>query len=145
MKKIATILLSLGVVLSFNTFFIPSYAGADADCESYKTKTFLGFFHSWDYGFDHAGIGEDGTCHVVMPKSIPTFIWTIVLNIFYDISIIAGVIAVIMIIANGFQYMTSGGSSDKVSKAKKGLMQAIIGLAIALLAATIVNFIVGIF
>lgn len=136
------ILLSLGAVLSYATFLTPTLVNAeDANCSS-EGRTFLGVFRSWDNGLKHEGSGE--SCHVVIEKGgdgIPSFIWTVVLNIFYDISVAAGLIAVVMIIYNGFQYMTSGGSSDKVSNAKKGLTQSIIGLVITLLAATIIRFI----
>lgn len=139
-------LLSLGAVLSFGTLMVPIQANAACDPNGYEGRTFLGIFHAWDYGLKHMGNDADGTCHAVIEKGsdgIPAFVWTVVLNIFYDISVAAGIVAVVMIIINGFQYMTSGGSADKVSSAKKGLMQSIIGLAITLLAATIINFIVG--
>lgn len=138
-------LLSLGAVLSFGSFLVPNYAHADTACEAEGSRMFLGIFRSWDSSLKHEGNSGDGTCHAVIePNSdgIPKFVWTVVLNIFYDISVAAGIVAVVMIIINGFQYMTSGGSADKVSNAKKGLMQSIIGLVITLLAATIINFVV---
>ncbi len=60
------------------------------------------------------------------------------INIF---SIIVGIIAVIMIIIGGFKYITSGGSTDKVSSAKNTLIYAIVGLIIVALAQFIVKFV----
>lgn len=142
MKKFAMILLSLGAVLSFSTFLAPNFTNASGPCGS---DNFLGVFKPWDANLDHR-LGDNGSCHVVIESNsdgLPKFVWTVVLTILYDISVAAGIIAVVMIIINGFQYMTSGGSADKISNAKKGLMQSIIGLAITILAATIINFIVG--
>lgn len=61
-----------------------------------------------------------------------------VLNV---LSVIVGIIAVVMIIIGGFQYITSAGSQEKVTKAKNTLLYAIIGLIIVALAQIIVKFI----
>ena len=54
-----------------------------------------------------------------------------------------GIIAVIMILIGGFQWMTAGGNEEKVEKAKKIISAAIVGLIIILLAWAIVNFVIG--
>ena len=51
------------------------------------------------------------------------------------------VLCVIMLIVSGFLYMTSGGNEDKVGKATKTLVNAIIGLVISFVAVMLVNFI----
>jgi len=56
----------------------------------------------------------------------------------------AGVLAAIMIIFSGIRYATSGGDAEKVKKAKSTLMWSVIGLALALLAAFIVNLTIDI-
>lgn len=58
------------------------------------------------------------------------------------LSIFTGAAAVIMIIYGGFRYITSGGDSARVSSAKNTLIYAVIGLAIAVLAQLIVNFVI---
>ncbi len=50
------------------------------------------------------------------------------------------IIAVFYIIYSGFQIVTAGGDAEKVEKGKKGVMYAVIGIIIALLAQIIVNF-----
>jgi len=54
-----------------------------------------------------------------------------------------GVISISVIAYGGFIWMTSGGSFEKVNKAKKILISAVIGLAIILLSFTIIQFIVS--
>lgn len=54
-------------------------------------------------------------------------------NIIGFIRIIAIFIAVIMIIYAGFLFMTSAGEEEKISKAKKALLWALVGLAVFLI------------
>jgi len=54
-----------------------------------------------------------------------------------------GLIAVIMILIGGFQWMTAGGNEEKVASAKKVISAAVIGLIIVLLAWAIVIFVVS--
>jgi len=56
-----------------------------------------------------------------------------------------GVVAVIMIIHSGMKYVTSRGDAEQVKSAKNTLLYAVIGLIVAMLAFTIVNFVIGIF
>lgn len=51
------------------------------------------------------------------------------------------ILCVVMLIISGFLYMTSGGNEDKVGKATKTLVNAIIGLVISFVAVMLVNFI----
>jgi ABC-type phosphate transport system permease subunit len=59
--------------------------------------------------------------------------------------IFAAVVAVVFLIYNGFRYMSAGGDSSKIEEAQKGLANALIGLVIAIAAAIIVNFVLGLF
>ena len=52
-----------------------------------------------------------------------------------------GVIAVIMIMVAGFQWMLAGGNASKVSAAKGRMTNSVIGLILVLGAYTILNFI----
>jgi hypothetical protein len=56
---------------------------------------------------------------------------------------ITGLIAVIVMMYGGFVWMTARGDAEKIKKAKKILMNAVIGLVIILFAWVIVYFIVG--
>lgn len=59
------------------------------------------------------------------------------------ISYFAGVAAVIMVIVAGFKYITSGGDSAKVTSAKNTLIYALIGIAVAVLAQFIIQFVIS--
>lgn len=52
--------------------------------------------------------------------------------------------AVFMIVWAGFNFVTAGGDQEKISKAKKTIFGAIIGLIIALLAQVFVELVLGV-
>ena len=54
-----------------------------------------------------------------------------------------GIGAVIMLIVGGFQFIFSSGNSEKAGKARLTILYAVIGIIVALLALTIVNFVIG--
>lgn len=56
-------------------------------------------------------------------------------------SAIVGIIAVVVILIAGFQYISSAGDSGKVSTAKSTLTYAIVGLIIAALSQALVQFV----
>lgn len=56
---------------------------------------------------------------------------------------VLGLVAVVVIIVGGIQYMTSSGDSGKVKKAKDTILYGVIGLVICVLAFAIVNFVIG--
>ena len=54
-----------------------------------------------------------------------------------------GIVAVIVIIIGGVQYMTSTGDAGKVKKAKDTILYGVIGLVVVILAFAIVNFVIA--
>ncbi len=58
---------------------------------------------------------------------------------------VIGALSVIMIVHSGFKYVSSRGEAEQVKSAKNTLLYAVAGLIVAMLAFTIVNFVVGIF
>lgn len=64
----------------------------------------------------------------------------IALAIVDDLVRIAALVAVGFVIYGGVQYITSQGSPDEASKAQATIVNALIGLVIALLATAIVSF-----
>ncbi len=71
--------------------------------------------------------------------ALSEFVWTIILNISFDVSLAIGYIALAMIIYGGFMYIMSQGDPGRAAKGKKTLTAAIIGLVIALSASVITN------
>ncbi len=57
------------------------------------------------------------------------------------IALVAGAVAVVMIILAGYQFVTSGGNSEAVTKARGKIVGAIIGLIIIALAWTIIRLV----
>lgn len=57
--------------------------------------------------------------------------------------IVAGIIAVIMIIVGGLKYVTSSGDPQAISSAKKTIIYAIIGLVVVIFAQLIVQFVLS--
>lgn len=54
-----------------------------------------------------------------------------------------GLLAVIMIIFGGFLYVSSGGEQEKVDKAKKILLYAVVGIVIIIISFALVNTLLG--
>jgi hypothetical protein len=90
----------------------------------------------------------DGSCNIKSPKDaggLPTFIWTIALNIVEIMLQAVGYLAVGFIIRGGFKYMTSVGDPGEMAKAKKIIMDAVIGLIISIFSVALVNLVSGAF
>jgi hypothetical protein len=95
---------------------------------------------------------QGGLCHGVQDFNVttgtatcqeanPNRVSDLVKEIINILSVIVGIVAVIMIIIGGFRYITSGGSSEKVTAAKNTILYAIIGLVIVALSQVIVRFV----
>lgn len=106
--------------------FKPWYSGV---CEGEGANTKIKKFCAKD---------ETGTsCDDGM--AINTFVWIVVLNIMFDVSLAAGYIATAMMIYSGYLYLMAQSDSTKMANAKKTLSSAIIGMVITLGATVIVN------
>jgi len=70
-------------------------------------------------------------------------IWLIVAAITEILLRVAGLVAVIMVIYGGIQYITSQGEPDKTTKARSTIINSLTGLTIAILAASLVAFVAG--
>jgi hypothetical protein len=96
-------------------------------------------FPAWFRGLTTAN------CDIESPsvKGPSRFIWKIVLNVVELMLQLVGYISVGFIIAGGFKYITSSGSSDGMAKAKRTITNAIIGLVISIFSVAIVNVVVN--
>ena len=70
-------------------------------------------------------------------------LWNNVSGIINAVIGVLGLVAVIVIIIGGINYMTSSGDAGKVKKAKDTILYGVIGLIICVLAFAIVNFVIG--
>lgn len=70
-------------------------------------------------------------------------IWLIAAAVIEILLRVAAIVAVMFVIYGGFNYMTSQGEPDATGRAKTTVVNALIGLAIAVSAAALVSFIAG--
>ena len=70
-------------------------------------------------------------------------VFIIVANVLSILFTTLGVIFMLIVLYAGFRWMTAGGNEEKVTEAKKLLINATIGLAIVLLALSITYFVGG--
>lgn len=56
-------------------------------------------------------------------------------------SSVAGIVAVLLIVIGGFQYMTAAGNEKQAESGKNTLIYSVIGLVIVIMAASIVNIV----
>lgn len=87
-------------------------------------------------------IRDPTDCKVVKIDNISD-VWLIVAAIIEILIRIAGIFAVAFVMYGGFRYITSQAEPDAVNKARQTIISALIGLAIAVLASVIINFIAG--
>ena len=92
---------------------------------------------------------ENSTCNGIDEKAfagdkganLQKNIWLIVLNIASDVMAIVGYLAIVFVIWGGYQYMMARGDPGMVAKGKKTITNALVGLAICMLASTIVGMV----
>lgn len=87
----------------------------------------------------------DAECNIVSPDKAPGglsgFIWAIALNIVEIGLFLAGYVALFFVLYGGFQFMTGGSNPGQIEKARKTILNAVIGLAISMASIGIVNLI----
>lgn len=72
-----------------------------------------------------------------------TGVFDILKTVINVLLIVAGAVAVIMIIIGGIRYITSSGDQSHVKAAKDTILYAVIGLVITILSFAIVNYVLG--
>ena len=137
MNRLAKVVMGMVAMLGMvNMMMLTSVSAANGDCE----PTFLGM-RPWYYNLTE-GSGDD--CQIKQPEdgdAIPGFIFTIVMNVLYDLEMIAGLLATGFVIFGGYQIMMSSGDAGAMARGKKTVTRAVIGLAIAVMAQAITAFI----
>ncbi len=89
--------------------------------------------------FDKEQSATDTDDGKVLGKTSPILL--IALAILEDLIRVSALVAVGFVIYGGFQYLTSQGSPDDTKRAQQTIINALIGLVIALMAVGIVSFI----
>jgi hypothetical protein len=68
-------------------------------------------------------------------------VWLIALAVVEALLVLAGFVAVAFVIYGGFKFITSQGVPDKIAKARTTILNALVGVVIAILGSQIVAFI----
>lgn len=115
-------------------------ATTPADCE----KPILGI-QPWFKGLTSV---TQGQCGIISPGGttidLKGFIWRVALNVIGMALTVVGYIAFFFIIFGGFQFLTGGNNPSQIEKARKTLLNAVIGLVISIAAVAVVNLIFNI-
>lgn len=128
-KHFQYVLLTLVTALSLSAA-TPVVGTASAACPG-RILT----FPTW-----YKGVTDD-KCHVYIDK-LNDF-WVIVMNFIEILLQIVAYVAAGFIVWGGFKYIKSQGDPGKISEAKMAIINAVIGLVIALLSVAIVEYIAG--
>ncbi|HUS25865.1 MAG TPA: pilin [Nevskiaceae bacterium] len=101
---------------------------------------FLGF-PKW---YKYLNGTPDPNTHLCTPQlSGLSDLWLILAAIIEDLLRLVALFAVALVIWGGIQFISSQGDPGATTKARQTILNAIIGLVIAILAATVVAFIAG--
>ncbi len=134
-------LVATSVVMSQTTYALDG----NAETSTNATLKELGDTTDKDKACSDAGgtiksgkcVDEDGS--TIDTTSVSLAIRNIIGILLY----VAGIISVIVIVVSGFRYVTSNGDAAAASRAKNGIVYALIGLVITVMAYAIVNFILS--
>ena len=132
--------IGLVIVSSASLYAAPGGIGGAVAADQCAAKGKILTFEPWYKGL------TDADCNIKSPGAvggIQKFIWIIVLNIVNDIFQAVGYVATGFIMYGGFLFMTSAGNPDQASRGRKTLINAIVGLVIAISAGVIINLIAG--
>ena len=64
-------------------------------------------------------------------------------SIMNPVYVVAGIVAVLVIVIAGFIFVTSNGDANKIKQAKMAILAAVIGLVIIMMSFVITQFVIG--
>lgn len=109
-----------------------------ASCKLPK-PTFLGL-PTW---YHYLSGNPDGNGHCLPAISKLSDIWLIIAAIIEILLRVAAIAAVAMVIYGGVSFITSQGNPEDTTKARNTIINALIGLLLAVMAAAFISFIAG--
>lgn len=137
MRRIITLVLSALVIFSFGTVLVPRAASAATPELCTKSPSGIEILPKW---YKYLEVSSNGAiCDVTaeFPGAIPA----ILLAVAEILLRIAGILAVVFVVYGGFQYLMSTGEPDKAKAARTTIINALVGLMIAILSTAIVNLV----
>lgn len=136
MNKLVMLILS---IVSLSAIIV-SLGPAPTTSAACSTSSKLLTLRPWYDGLEMEG----DSCTIKSPTddaSRQKLVWTIALNIVEDLLQVAAYVSFGFIVYGGFIYMTSSGSPDKAAAGQKTLINALVGLVIAMSAVTLVSLV----
>ncbi|OGC80451.1 hypothetical protein A2943_00395 [Candidatus Adlerbacteria bacterium RIFCSPLOWO2_01_FULL_51_16] len=107
--------------------------GGSSGGDSCGGGSFFGFPHWWQY------TGSCGDLDFSGGNLTP--LWGIILALVEILLRVAGIVAVVYIMIAGISYILSRGNTEKTAASRTKIINALIGLAIAVIGASLVSFI----
>lgn len=147
LRKLYTAVAFCFLLISFLMVGPPQYASAATSeyCDPAGDSS-IPFLPKWykylDTEFvEGQGVGGEGSCNVQFNwrEDIPA----ILLAVFEILLRVVGLISVIFVIYGGFQYLITTGEPEKAKNARTTIINALVGMIVAMLATVIVNLIAG--
>jgi hypothetical protein len=134
----------LTVVFVSSIVFPPTVSAAPAPASCGGKDYFL-TFPAWHRGLKKPDCSIKSPSDLGGPEGdrLSKFIWIIVLNIIDIIIQLVAYIATGYVIWGGFTYLTSTGRPEKIKGAKEMILNAVIGLVIAIIAIAAVGYAAG--
>jgi ABC-type Fe3+ transport system permease subunit len=109
-----------------------------------KGGAFLGFPTWYKYLGGVTSPNGAGSANVCLPKvAALSDIWLIVAALVEVLLRVAGYAAIFFVIYGGVQYVTSQGEPDKANRARQTILNALVGLVIAIGSTVLVTFVAG--
>ena len=143
MKNIKTWMISLVIVASAGgtmmTMALPQVANAAPPASARCETSFLGF-PAWFRGL------TDRNCNIKSPKKtdgLTRFIWRIALNVLQIVVVAVIYLSSFYFLWGGWLFIISRGKPEGAAKARLTLIQAVIGLVVAVSAFAIIEFIIN--
>jgi len=107
--------------------------------EQCGASKFLGILPTWYQYLDF-----DNACNISIDLTKnPGDLWLIGFAIIDILLRVAGLIAIGFVMYGGFRYVTSQGEPENLKAARNSIINALIGVAITVLATSVVGFIAG--
>lgn len=143
--RIARLLLLVFASFLLLSSFAPATSAADGQNYTCSKPTFFGLVPWYQY-LDYKPVVDNQKnthCEVqnftVLGKTSGVLL--ILLAVIDDLLRVAGIVAVVFVIIGGFKFITSNGEPEQAASARKSIIFALVGLAIALIAVVLVSFI----
>ena len=105
-----------------------------------KANSFFGLPRWYQY-LPYARSTVTGKCEINISVHDWGTYWLIALALLNMLLRVAGMVALAFVIYGGFVYITSQGEPDKIAEARRTIVNALVGMIIAIMATWIVGFI----